>query len=130
MSDRHRGVPQIHIDSAESEMYPSNVEQVLRWGLLPEPQILEVENRQGLQSTRSWKPSKGNGQSSAVPAPGPLGPGDSVAEKDHDCSVPDAGSLSPSSLFDFLSCFGEGPCNECNREWGESAHTESVYEGS
>lgn len=45
MSDRHRGVPQIHIDSAESEMYPSNVEQVLRWGLLPEPRILEVENR-------------------------------------------------------------------------------------
>lgn len=60
MSDRHRGVPQIHIDSAESEMYPSNVEQVLRWGLLPEPRLFEVENRQGLQSTRSWKPRKGN----------------------------------------------------------------------
>lgn len=27
-----------------------------------------------------------------MPAPGPLGPGDSVAEKDHDCSVPDAGT--------------------------------------
>lgn len=47
-----------------------------------------------------------------------------VPEKDHGCSVPEAGSLSSFSLFDFLSCFGEGPCNGCSREWGESARTE------
>lgn len=55
MSNRHRGVPQIHINSAESKMHPSNVEQVLRRGLLRTPRILNAENRQGLQYTRGWQ---------------------------------------------------------------------------
>lgn len=101
----------------------------------PSLESLRRRTDRGCRAPEAGNPGKGtldgakNGQSSAVPAPGPLGPGDSVAEKDHGCSVPDAVSLSPSNLFDFLSCFGEGPCNGCSREGEESACTDSVYEG-
>lgn len=80
MSDRHRGVPQIHIDSAESEMHPSNVEQVCCLS----PESLRRRTDRGCRAPEAGNPGKGtldrakNGQSSAVPAPGPLGPGDST----------------------------------------------------
>lgn len=126
MSDRHRGTPQIHINSAESKTRPSNVEQSLRWDLLHELRILEVEKRWvGCRASEAgWKPRKGTldrakgGQPSAVPASDPLGPDDRVPKKDV-CwmmSLP----LRVCHLLAYLTLFpavGKAPEEKNNLQW-------------
>lgn len=58
MSDSHREVPQIHISSAQSELHPSSIGQLLRSGLQNKPKGLDQTGTEAYPEA-GWKSRKG-----------------------------------------------------------------------